>query len=94
MHAKCLTYVTTVSGTGPPGYRVHRKLEGLLARLEDEFELRERRTALERKLGLMPRTSHTLLEQLSHRHTLRVEWNIVLLIVLELRLSPYTLVFR
>jgi uncharacterized Rmd1/YagE family protein len=33
------------------------ELEGLFARLEDEFELRERHAAIERKLGLIARTS-------------------------------------
>jgi len=69
-------------------------LEGLFARLEDEFELRERHTAIERKLGLISRTSHTLLELLSSRHTLRVEWYIVILIVLEILLSLYALIFH
>jgi uncharacterized Rmd1/YagE family protein len=69
-------------------------LEGLFARLEDEFELRERHTAIERKLGLISRTSHTLLEVLSGRHTLRVEWYIVILIVMEILLSLYTLIFH
>jgi required for meiotic nuclear division protein 1 len=69
-------------------------LEGLFARLEDEFELRERHTAIERKLGLISQTSHTLLELLSSRHTLRVEWYIVILIVMEILLSLYELIFR
>jgi uncharacterized Rmd1/YagE family protein len=69
-------------------------LEGLFARLEDEFELRERNKAIERKLGLISQTSHTLLELLSSRHTLRVEWYIVILIVLEIALSLYELNFR
>jgi uncharacterized Rmd1/YagE family protein len=69
-------------------------LEGLFARLEDEFELRERHTAIERKLGLISRTSHTLLELLSSRRSLRVEWYIVMLIVLEILLSLYALIFH
>jgi len=66
---------------------------GPRARLEDEFELRERHTAIERKLGLISRTSHTLLELLSNRH-MRVEWYIVVLIVLEILLSLYALIFH
>jgi uncharacterized Rmd1/YagE family protein len=69
-------------------------LEGLFARLEDEYELRERHSAIERKLGLISQTSHTLLELLSSRHTLRVEWYIVILIVLEILLSLYALIFH
>jgi uncharacterized Rmd1/YagE family protein len=68
-------------------------LEGLFARLEDEFELRERHAAIERKLGLIARTSQTLLELLSSRHALRVEWYIVILIVMELVLSLYQWLF-
>jgi uncharacterized Rmd1/YagE family protein len=66
-------------------------LEGMFARLEDEFELRERHAAIERKLGVISRTSHTLLELLSSRHSLRVEWYIVILIVVEIVLTLYEL---
>ena len=66
-------------------------LELLYARLEDEFELSERHTALERKLALVSQTAETLLEVLQHRHTLRVEWYIVLLIILEIMLSLYSM---
>jgi uncharacterized Rmd1/YagE family protein len=69
-------------------------LEGLFVRLEDEFELRERHTAIERKLGLISRTSSMLFELLASRHTLRVEWYIVILIVLEILLSLYALIFK
>jgi len=66
----------------------------LFARLEDEFELRERHTAIERKLELISRTSNTLLELLSSRHTLRVEWYIVILIIFEILLSLYASAFH
>lgn len=69
-------------------------LEGLFVRLEDEFELRERHAALERKLSLISQTSHTLLELLSSRHSLRVEWYIVILIVFEILLSLYDIFLR
>lgn len=69
-------------------------LEGLFVRLEDEFELRERHSAIERKLQLISNTSHTLLELLSSRHTLRVEWYIVILILLEILLSLYEMFLR
>ena len=70
------------------------ELEGLFAKLEDEFELRERHAAIERKLGLISQTSHTLLELLSSRHSLRVEWYIVILIVVEILLSLYEMFLR
>jgi uncharacterized Rmd1/YagE family protein len=69
-------------------------LEGLFARLEDEFEIRERHTALERKLNLISRTAHTLVELLSSKHSLRVEWYIVMLIVFEILLTVYQLFLR
>ena len=69
-------------------------LEGLFARLEDEFEIRERHTALERKLNLISRTAHTLVELLGSKHALRVEWYIVILIVFEILLTVYQLFLR
>ena len=65
--------------------------ERLFSRLEDEYELRERHMALERKLELVSRTAETLLELLQNRRTLRVEWYIVILIVVEIVLTLYEL---
>jgi uncharacterized Rmd1/YagE family protein len=67
----------------------HPNLERLYLRLEDEFEIRERHTVLERKLTLVSRTAQTVLELLEARRTLRVEWYIVALIVVEILLSVY-----
>ena len=69
-------------------------LEGLYVRLEGEFEIRERHTAIERKLNLISNTVHTVLELVSSKHSLRVEWYIVMLIVLEILLTLYQLFFR
>lgn len=69
-------------------------LEGLYLRLEDEFELQERHLALEQKLGLVTRTAQTLLDTLNTRHSLRVEWYIVILIVVEIGLTLYELFLR
>ena len=69
-------------------------LEGLFARLEDEFEIRERHVAIERKLNLISVTAHTVLELLGSKHSLRVEWYILLLIVLEILLTLYQLFLR
>jgi uncharacterized Rmd1/YagE family protein len=69
-------------------------LEGLYRRLEDEFELQERHAALEQKLGLVTRTAQTLLDTLNTRHSLRVEWYIVVLIVVEIILTLYDLFVR
>ena len=70
----------------------HPRLERLYALLEDEFELRERLAALDRKLELAARTERTLVELISTRHALRVEWYIVALIVLEILLTLYGMV--
>jgi required for meiotic nuclear division protein 1 len=64
-------------------------LQGLYNRLEDEFEILERHTALERKLNLISQTAETLLDVLNNRHALRLEWYIIVLIVAELILSVY-----
>src|SRR5512134_1322940 len=69
-------------------------LEGLYLRLEDEFELQERHAALEQKLGLVTRTAQTLQDTLDTRHALRVEWYIVILIVVEIFLTLYELFLR
>ncbi len=70
------------------------ELERLHARLEDEYELRERHLALERKLDLVSHTAQTLLDMLQNTRSLRVEWYIVVLILLEIGLSLYDLFFR
>ncbi|HEX9568877.1 MAG TPA: RMD1 family protein [Rhodospirillales bacterium] len=62
----------------------HPELERLYARLQDEFELNDRARALDRKLDLISRTAATSLDLLQNRRTLRVEWYIVILIVIEL----------
>lgn len=63
------------------------ELERLFMRLQDEYELRERHLALERKLELISRTAETLLSLLQNKRTLYVEWYIVFLILFEIMLS-------
>ena len=63
--------------------------ERLFVRLEDEYELRERFEAQERKLALISTTAETLLGLLQEKRTLRVEWYIVFLIVFEILLTLY-----
>lgn len=70
------------------------ELERLYVRLEDEYELRERHLALERKLELISRTAETLLDLLQHKRSLRVEWYIVILIVIEILLTLYEIFAR
>jgi len=69
-------------------------LERLYSRLEQVFELRERHTALERKLDLIEQTAKTALELVQNRHSIRVEWYIVALIVFEILLTLYDLFVR
>jgi required for meiotic nuclear division protein 1 len=72
----------------------HPELERLYMRLADEYELRDRDRALDRKLDIVSRTVETLLGLVQTRSSLRVEWYIVLLIVAELVLSLYPLLLR
>jgi uncharacterized Rmd1/YagE family protein len=64
-------------------------LERLHALLQDEYEVRERDLALERKLALISRTAETSLEVLQNRRALRVEWYIVILILVEILIMLY-----
>jgi required for meiotic nuclear division protein 1 len=72
----------------------HPELERLYLRLSDEYELRDRDRALDRKLDIVSRTVETLLSLVQTRSSMRVEWYIVLLIVAELVLSTLPLLLR
>lgn len=72
----------------------HPELERLYQRLSEEYELRERHFALDKKLSLISNTANTLLDLLHTRRSLRVEWYIVILIVVEIILTLYELFFR
>jgi len=72
----------------------HPELERLYLELEDEYEIRERHDALERKIDLISRTSQTVLNLLQTKQTLRVEWYIVILIVVEILLTLYELFYH
>lgn len=69
-------------------------LERLHVHLEGEFELKDRHAALERKLELINATATTALEMVRDRRSLRVEWYITLLIVVEVALTLYELSAR
>ncbi len=62
------------------------ELDRLYARLEDEYELRERHAALERKLAVVSRAAQTMLELHQARRSLRVEYYILGLIAVEILL--------
>lgn len=67
------------------------ELERFYPRLEREYDLRDRATAVERKLDLISRTAQTALDLLEQRSTRRVEWYIVTLIVIEILLTVYNM---
>jgi uncharacterized Rmd1/YagE family protein len=66
-------------------------LDRLHAVLQDEFEIHERKRALERKLTLVSQTAETVVGLIENARTLRVEWYIVILIVIEILLWLYEL---
>ncbi|WP_017300369.1 RMD1 family protein [Nodosilinea nodulosa] len=70
------------------------ELDLLYHRLEDEYEIRDRHSALERKLDLVSRTAETVLDLQRQQTGLRLEWYVVLLIVVEVLLSLYDLFVR
>jgi uncharacterized Rmd1/YagE family protein len=62
-------------------------LDRLYARLEDEYEIRERHLVLESKLSLVSNAARTMLELTQARRSLVVEYYIVALIVLEILIA-------
>ncbi len=59
-------------------------LERLYTKLVDEYELRERNEALNKKLDLASRTIETLLNLDQHKHSSRLEWYVIILIIIEI----------
>ena len=66
-------------------------LERLYARLQEEYELRERADALTRKLKVISDTAEVLTDMIDTRRSLRLEFIIVMLIVFEIMLSLFQL---
>jgi uncharacterized Rmd1/YagE family protein len=64
-------------------------LDRLYERLSLEYELRERDRALTRKLEFISNTAQSYLDLLQTRQGLRVEWYIVILILVEIVLIVY-----
>ncbi len=64
-------------------------LERLYARLEDEYELKERAGALKRKLDVIVETAHALTDIIDADRATRLEATIVVLIVAELIASVF-----
>ncbi|NJL47367.1 MAG: RMD1 family protein [Leptolyngbyaceae cyanobacterium SM2_5_2] len=67
------------------------ELDRMYQRLEDEYEIRERHSVLERKLDLVSRTAETVLDLQRQQTGLRMELYVVILIVIEVLLSLYDL---
>ena len=64
-------------------------LERLYARLEDEYELKERAEALSRKLAVIAETAEVLTDIIDTKRSLRLEIIIVVLIAVELIIAGY-----
>ncbi len=64
-------------------------LEGLYASLEDEFELIERQSALDRKLGLISDTAQTLADVWDNKQLHKLEWYVIGLILFEIFISLF-----
>jgi uncharacterized Rmd1/YagE family protein len=64
-------------------------LERLYARLEDEYELKERVDTLNRKLAVVAETANTLADIIDTRRSLRLELIVVVLIALEIVATFY-----
>jgi uncharacterized Rmd1/YagE family protein len=64
-------------------------LDRLYARLEDEYELKERAEALARKLAVIADTAEVLTDIIDTRRSLRLEIIIVVLIAVELIIAGY-----
>lgn len=67
------------------------EFDRLYSRLADEYEIQERHSALERKLDLVSRTAETALTLQQQKTGLRLEWYVVILIVVEILVSLYGL---
>lgn len=67
-------------------------LERLYARLEDEYELKERVDTLNRKLAVVAETANTLADIIDTRRSLRLELIVVVLIALEIVATFYQIV--
>src|SRR5712691_2453518 len=69
-------------------------LERLYARLEDEYELKERASALRHKLQVIEETIRALTDIIDTERSARLEFVIAILIVVEILIAFYDLFFR
>jgi uncharacterized Rmd1/YagE family protein len=68
-------------------------LDRLYARLEDEYELKERAEALSRKLAVIADTAEILTDTIDTRRSLRLEVIIVILIAVELAVAAFQVLY-
>lgn len=69
------------------------ELDRFYARLEDEYEIKERQAALDVKLGVVTRAAQTMLDLSQAKRSLNVEYYILALIVFEVALAIFQ-IFR
>ena len=69
-------------------------LERLYARLQDEYEFKERAEALSRKLALISETAKVLTDIIATKRSLRLELIIVLLIVFEIIITGFQILLH
>jgi uncharacterized Rmd1/YagE family protein len=72
----------------------HSEIGRLYAKLMDEFEIADRYEALEGKHAAISEAAETVIEVLHSRSSLRVEWYIVILIVVEIFLTLYEMFWQ
>jgi uncharacterized Rmd1/YagE family protein len=69
-------------------------LERFYARLADEYELKERASALRHKLRVIDETMRALTDIIDTERSIRLEWTIAALIVVEVLIAFYDLFVR
>ncbi len=69
-------------------------LERLYARLEDEYELKERASTLAYKVGIVQDTASALTDLIDSQRSLRLEITVVALIAVEIIVTVYDLFYR
>jgi len=72
----------------------HPQFERLHARLVDEYEIKERATAVARKLKVIGDTAQALTDIIDTERSVRLEATIIVLIVVEVLIAFYELFFR
>lgn len=72
----------------------YSQLDLLYEKLTEEMEIVERQKILDRKIELLSRTAQTSLDVLQYKHTNRLEWYIIILIIVSIILEGYAIFFH